>query len=112
VSTGLDRVRSACFQFPGVTEKRAWGEPTFRAGGRMFAAFASAATHHGDGRDKLWCRAPAGAQAALVEAAPDRFFVPPYVGKDGWLGIELARIDDLELEMHLHQAYLQVVPDG
>lgn len=105
----VDRVRRACFAFPGVTEKLAWGEPTFRAGGRMFATFASGTTHHGDGRDALWCRAPAGAQAALVEAAPDRFFVPPYVGKDGWLGIHLEAIDDLELEMHVHQAYLEVV---
>jgi hypothetical protein len=26
-----------------------------------------------------------------VEAVPERFFVPPYVGRNGWIGI---RLDD------------------
>jgi len=104
------RARAACLALPEATEKLAWGEPTFRAGGRMFAAFASAATHHGAGRDALWCRAPAGAQQALVEAAPARFFVPPYVGKQGWIGIWLDQADDDELEFHVRQAYLEVAP--
>jgi hypothetical protein len=76
----------------------------------MFATFASGSTHHGAGRDAVWCPALVGAQPALVEAAPDRFFVPPYVGKAGWIGMNLDRIDDLELELHLRQAYLVVAP--
>jgi hypothetical protein len=27
----------------------------------------------------------------MVQAAPDRFFVPPYVGPSGWVGIWLDR---------------------
>jgi len=29
-----------------------------------------------------------------VQAAPDRFFVPPYVGHHGWIGVRL----DVELD--------------
>lgn len=45
--------------------------------------------HHGDGRIALWCKAPSGAQEILVAADPRHFFVPPYVGTEGWLGIHL-----------------------
>jgi hypothetical protein len=76
----------------------------------MFATLASAETHHGAGRDTAWCAAPAGMQQALVEAAPDRFFVPPYVGKSGWIGIVLDEVDDAELELHLAEAYRCVAP--
>lgn len=44
----------------------------------------------------LWCAAPVGAQEAMVEADPERFFRPPYVGHRGWLGVRLDR--DLEWE--------------
>ena len=45
--------------------------------------------HHGDGKIALWCAAPPGAQQDLVAADPKQFFVPPYVGVGGWLGIRL-----------------------
>ena len=38
----------------------------------------------------LWLKAAEGAQALLVEAGPERFFVPAYVGPRGWVG---ARVD-------------------
>jgi hypothetical protein len=42
----------------------------------------------GDGRISLWCKAPPGSQIVLVGADPDRFFVPPYVGHKGWIGMQ------------------------
>lgn len=47
--------------------------------------------HHGDGRLAIWCIAPEGAQNVLVASDPERFFVPPYVGKSGWVGVRLDR---------------------
>jgi len=43
----------------------------------------------GDGRLSLWAKAPPGAQEHLVAADPERFFVPPYVGHKGWIGMRL-----------------------
>ena len=47
--------------------------------------------HHGDGRVALWCKAGPGDQGRLVEEDPDRFFVPPYLGPRGWVGVRLDR---------------------
>ena len=44
-----------------------------------------------DDRPGIWCKAPPGSQAILVGADPKRFFVPPYVGHKGWVGMRLDR---------------------
>ena len=46
-------------------------------------------THHGDRRLALTAEAPAGEQAVLVAAEPERFFVPPYLGHRGLVGLWL-----------------------
>jgi predicted DNA-binding protein (MmcQ/YjbR family) len=83
----LELVRSICLSLPETEEKISWSAPTFRVHGRQFAMFLN--NHHGDGKIALWCAAPPGAQQDLVVADPKRFFVPPYVGVGGWLGIRL-----------------------
>ena len=83
----LTRVRRACLAFPEATEKEAWGAPTFRVRDRLFVMFVD--DHHGDGRLAIWCNAPPGAQEALVTSDPRHFFVPPYVGAKGWIGVRL-----------------------
>jgi predicted DNA-binding protein (MmcQ/YjbR family) len=45
--------------------------------------------HHGDGRISLWLSSPPGAQEIHVRGEPKHFFVPPYVGPRGWLGVSL-----------------------
>ncbi|MGH7785981.1 MAG: MmcQ/YjbR family DNA-binding protein [Candidatus Binatia bacterium] len=84
----LARVRAICLALPDGVEKEAWGSPTFRVGGgKMFAMFVD--DHHGDGRVAIWCKAEPGVQEIVVGAAPQRFFVPPYVGHNGWIGLRL-----------------------
>ncbi len=63
--------------------------------------------HHGDGRIALCCKAPPGEQARLVEANPTRYFVPPYVGPKGWVGLrlDLPRVDWKEVKNLLFAAY-------
>jgi hypothetical protein len=36
--------------------------------------------HHNDGHIAVWIPAPPGLQAMLIEASPETFFKPPYVG--------------------------------
>ncbi|MCW5887906.1 MAG: MmcQ/YjbR family DNA-binding protein [Anaerolineales bacterium] len=85
----LAQVRRLCATLPGSVEQAAWGEPTWRRGGRMYAMFASAANHHGAGRNALWIKAEAAERDLLVQAAPQRYFVPPYQGSQGWIGAYL-----------------------
>ena len=50
-------------------------------------------------------------QSMLVDADRERFFVPPYVGHRGWLGVRLDRgLDWDELAGICEDAYAQVAP--
>jgi predicted DNA-binding protein (MmcQ/YjbR family) len=107
----LPRLRKLCLALPEAHEVEAWGEPTFRVRNKLFAMYASPNTHHGSGRPAVWCKAPPGNQALMVRAAPDRFFVPPYVGPSGWVGIWLdGAVDWGELRDLLADSYAQVAP--
>jgi predicted DNA-binding protein (MmcQ/YjbR family) len=53
----------------------------------MFATFDN--HHHGAPHVGVWLAMPLGAQEALVYQDPERFFVPPYVGTRGWVGVRL-----------------------
>ncbi len=83
----LKRVREICLSLPETTEKEAWSTPTFRVRKKMFAMFMN--NHHGDERVALWLDAPPGDQELLVAADPLRFFVPPYQGPFGWIGVRV-----------------------
>ena len=106
----LAEVRRICLALPETTERLSHGEPTFFVRGkRSFATVWD--DHHGDGRFALICAAPAGMQAALVETDSERFFVPPYVGTRGWLGVRLDRaFDREEIAGILEDAYAEVAP--
>jgi predicted DNA-binding protein (MmcQ/YjbR family) len=82
----LDRLRTICLALPEAAERETWGHATFRVRDKIFAM---AGDGQGGGRLSVSCKARPGLQPALVEGAPDRFFVPPYVGPKGWIGIYL-----------------------
>ena len=46
----------------------------------------------------------------LIAASPETYFKPPYLGVSGWIGIELASIDDEELASHILEAWRMVAP--
>ena len=105
----LTRVRKICLVLPEAHEKIAWGVPTFRVRDKQFAMYLD--NHHGDGRLALWCKAAEGAQEILVESDPGSFFVPPYVGHLGWVGIELDKgLDWGVIEGLLREGYLEIAP--
>ena len=65
----------------------------------------------GDGRISVWCKAPPGSQAVLVGADPELFFVPPYVGHKGWVGMRLDREPDWrEVATVVTRSYKLIAP--
>ena len=82
----LERVREICLALPEASEVEAWGEPTFRVKGKIFAMHASASTHHGGGRQAIWIMSDSTTQDLLMRARPTQYFKPPYVGPSGWVG--------------------------
>jgi hypothetical protein len=104
----LRRVRRFCAALPEATEKLSHGEPTFFVRKKVFAMFAN--NHHNDGRIAVWLPAPVGIQEMVIAASPEKFFKPPYVGGRGWIGVELNRVNDNELDFLLRQAWRMIAP--
>src|SRR6185503_6936046 len=105
--TPIDRLRAVCLALPETTEKIAWGEPTWRVKGRLFAQFDD--HHHGAEHLAVWLPAAIGVQELVVKSDPERFFVPPYVGPRGWIGVRIDGRPDWRLVTRLvRDAYEQV----
>ena len=106
----LTQVRELCLALPETTERLSHGAPSFFV--REKRCFLMVVTnHHGDRRFAIWCAAPAGTQEMLVDADPERFFRPAYVGHRGWLGFRLDRGFDVdELTGIVEDAYAEVAP--
>jgi hypothetical protein len=104
-------VREVCLSFPESEEVEAHGSPNFRVRGKTFAAYV--VNHHGDGRIALWLNAPSGAQDLYVKQEPRHFFVPPYVGPRGWLGVNLDKgIAWTRIAKLVREAYEKVAPSA
>ncbi len=107
----LLRLRKLSLALPEAHEVEAHGEPTFRVKNKVFAMYADASNHHGNGRPAVWIKAAPGNQAAMVRTDPKRFFVPPYVGPSGWVGVYLDDVVDWdEMADLLRDAYRLIAP--
>jgi predicted DNA-binding protein (MmcQ/YjbR family) len=107
VDTGVvDNLRRICLRFPEAEEKPFGGHvaPAFRVRDKLFLMTSE------DG-SSLTCKAPPGVQQVLVASDPDRFFVPPYVGSKGWVGIRLdPGLDWGELAELAEESYRLIAP--
>ncbi len=109
MSSPLERLRGICLALPETTERLSHGEPTWFVRGKK--TFVMYADHHHDDRRGFWCAAPPGAQDSMVASDPERFFVPPYVGGRGWLGVYLdVPVDWDEIAGIVDDAYRMVAP--
>ena len=102
----LERLRAICLALPEASEQGGVGDPTFKVRDKIFAM-----QHQVDGRISMWCKARPGAQDVLVGSEPGRFFVPPYVGHHGWVGVWLDAETDWELLADLvEESYRMTAP--
>ncbi len=109
VTAQLARLRQACLALPQTSERPSHGGPAFFIRDKKcFVMFLD--DHHDDGRLAIWCAAPDGVQAEMVETEPDRFFRPPYVGHRGWLGVQLLTVTAAELDAIALDAFRTVAP--
>ena len=105
----LGKMRKIIARWPETSEKISHGMPTFWGGKKTFANFAE--PHHSDTRRAIWCKSTHDEVAGLIDANPEVFFVPPYVGPSGWLGIRVDRDVDWDWIAELLEAgYRSVAP--
>ena len=92
LEAAMQHIRPVALALPGVVERLSHGSPTFFTAegrkGRTFVSVHDEREWH-EGRLCLWAAAPQELQEALISGAPERFFVPPYVGHRGWVGLRL-----------------------
>lgn len=103
-------IQTLCLSYPGTSERISHGAPSFFIQEKMcFVQYRD--NHHNDGKIALWCAAPKGAQAVLVEANPDIYFIPAYVEHLGWIGLRLDReATPMEVTGVIEDAYLVRAP--
>lgn len=108
----LPRLREISLALPeAVEDPEGVGHPSFKVRDKIFAMYMP--NHHDDGRVALWCKAAPGDQAALVEGDAERFFIPPYVGRQGWVGVRLdpGDIDWAEIADLVTRSYRLIAPN-
>jgi hypothetical protein len=105
----LARLRAICLALPEAVEKETWGDPTWRVRDRIFAMQKG---NYDGGRPSVWMKAEGGVQQELVESDPARYFVPPYVGPKGWVGVwvDTGRIPWGALRALIEESYRLVAP--
>ena len=104
----IDRIRKICLGLPEAAEKPFGGHtsPAFRVRDKMFVVVS-------EDRTSLTAKAPPGVQSILINADPDRFFVPKYVGSKGWVGVRLdlaTQPDWEELAEIIYESYCLLAP--
>ncbi len=106
MSDPLPRLRLA---LPEAKEALNHGHPCFTVREKTFVMFMR--NHHSDGRVAIWCKAPPGDQADMVESDARRFFVPPYVGPRGWVGVRLeGKVDWKVVEAIVRESWRMTAP--
>jgi hypothetical protein len=98
-----DTVRRLALAMPESVELETWETPTFRVRKKIFAMFS-------DEQRTCWVKSTHDEQQALVAMDPDTFFVPPYVGPSGWVGVRFAGVDRDELRELLIEAWRMTAP--
>jgi predicted DNA-binding protein (MmcQ/YjbR family) len=103
----IERVRALCLALPEAFERETWDHPTFRVGSGRGRIFCTAAP---DGSTITLKADPVEREALLAQGDP--FYVPPYVGNKGWLGVrtDQPRLDWQEVAELIATSYCLVAP--
>ena len=104
--TPTTRLREICLRLPRAAEKETWGDPTWRVNDKIFAM-----EKRGDGRISVWCKSTFDERDMLLLSAPHQFFIQPYVGSKGWIGMRLDNDPDWqEVEARVTISYRLIAP--
>ena len=83
----LTRLSKICLLLPETSRTLSGSHATFYVRKKVFAYFMS--DHHGDGIVSVACKALPGDNVSLVNARPQHFYMPAYIGPRGWMALRL-----------------------
>jgi hypothetical protein len=96
-------VRKLALEMPEAEERETWGTATFRVRNRIFVMF-------GEGGKEAWVKSTHDEQRALIMMDSATFFVPPYVGPSGWVGVHYRTVDETEMRELVVEAWRLTAP--
>jgi hypothetical protein len=100
----FDDVRRMALALPEAEERLTWEtDITFRVRDKIFAI-------GGEGADRVSIKAGLETQAELIELDPATFAKSAYVGRFGWITVDLDRVDPTLLESLLREAWRRTAP--
>ncbi|MCO6000062.1 MmcQ/YjbR family DNA-binding protein [Actinoallomurus rhizosphaericola] len=99
----VEELREIALALPEAEERETWGRPTFRVRDRIFAMLSD------DGASAS-VKATKDEQAALLAEEPEIFSFPAYVGRHGWVGVDVTRVDPDHLRELLTDAWRLTAP--
>jgi predicted DNA-binding protein (MmcQ/YjbR family) len=100
------RLRAICLSLPEAYEEPMRRGPSYRVQDKIFAVERTWNDWMG-----LWCKVPEGTRELILGSNPARFFIPPYFGAKGWIGVGLDEAADWrEVEGFVYRSYRLVAP--
>jgi hypothetical protein len=100
----FDDVRRIAMSLPEATEIVTWEtDITFRVGKKIFVIGA-------DGSERASIKATLESQSDLVYRDPETFAPAPYVGRYGWINVDLTRLAVDDLEGLIRQGWRMTAP--
>ncbi len=102
--TTFDDVRRIALALPEAEERLTWEtDITFRVRDKIFAI-------GGEGADRVSIKAGLETQAELIQLDPATFAKSAYVGRFGWITVDLDRVDPALLTSLLREAWRRSAP--
>ena len=100
----FEDVRRIALALPQTEERVTWeSDITFRVRDKIFAI-------GGDGADRVSIKASLETQAELIDLDPETFASSAYVGRFGWVTVDLDRVDPALLSSLVREAWRRTAP--
>ena len=98
-------VTELCMELPETTNQPFGGHeaPAFHVRDKIYVKI-------NEDLSGFTCKAPPGVQELLVQSEPERFYVPAYVGRNGWIGVNFVDVDRDELAAIILDSYKMTAP--
>jgi predicted DNA-binding protein (MmcQ/YjbR family) len=106
----LTRLTEICLALPEARREAKGQHAGFLVRKKTFAYFLD--SHHGDGIVAVTCKTSLGENAERVAAEPERFYLPAYLGPQGWVALRLdvGEIDWEEVAGLVAESYRLIAP--
>jgi hypothetical protein len=110
IQARLIKLKSICLTLPETSCVEKGDHLIFFVRKKVFAYYLN--NHHGDQIVSICCKTLSGDNQRLIEADPEKFYPPAYIGPRGWVGLrlDLARMDWGEVKELLRGSYAVTAP--